>query len=135
MRDAAAHFSKYLQDPQMLSKIEGDLGPFCYIWSDAAFDTKYYQTFNRTWFFSFSKIFKVPEIGMGQSFKMSMIERAANDKAIISTVMKEGNVYKVKAIEALEYINSHRTFRTPSTETENEGSIPVRMLQRMDPIR
>lgn len=125
----------YLPDATVRGSIEGDrASPFCYILLQCG--KHWFLTFNRAWFFKFSEKFPwIKEKGAGQSFKMSMLTRAATVEAGLMSMNPKAHAYILEAKEALDYIDKNRTKRIPSTETAYEGSVPIAMLKRLkDPI-
>lgn len=121
----------YLPNSRVLHSINGDRGPFCYILSHC--DSQYYLTFNRKWFYGFGLWFPhiQPRPNVSQSFKMSMLTKAAFMNATIMTIMPDGYAYIVNAQEALNYVDENEARHIPPNESVPDGYIPGRMLVRV----
>jgi hypothetical protein len=120
----------YLPGATVRGSIDGDRGTLCYILLHCG--QHWFLTFNRSWFKAFSKIYKGQPEGIGQSFKMSMLTRAATLDAMLMSMTPKAHAYILESKVALNYIDTNNTKRIPSTETTHEGSVPAKMLRRLE---
>lgn len=137
LKEAVEYFilQKRLQGAKDIIKgrfVNGARGPICQAISIDEHD--YMIFFKREWFYMFGTIYGKSK-PIGQSFSI----RAINDtiaylnKAVLAVVMPNQEILYCKVLDAAEYIEYENTVRTPSTETEEEGSIPSSMLSLLDP--
>lgn len=119
----------YLPGATVRGSIDGDRGRLCYILLQCG--KHWFLTFNRSWFKAFSKIYKGQPEGIGQSFKMSMLTRAAAVDASLMSMTPKAHAYILESKLALDYIDTNNTKRIPSTKTTHEGSVPAQMLNRL----
>ncbi len=112
--------------------VNGSKGPICQAIRVDSYD--YMLFFKREWFYKFGIIYgkKIP---IGQSFSIRAINYTLINlvKAVLVVVMPDQSILYVRAQDAAEYIECENTVRTPSTESEDEGSISSRMLTAADP--
>ena len=85
------------------------------------------------WFEKFSFIYpRVKEKGYGQSFQLTLMQEASGiANSMLVAVMTNGSIYGVPAFPALDYVMNNNTFRIPSTEVTEQGSIPIRMMSNL----
>src|SRR5215213_2605546 len=97
-------------------------------------NTEHYTVFyKKSWNKYFGKIW--PRLGheIGQSAKLRIVEESANNLDVIGTVHPFYEAYVCQAKAWLDYAREHGTIRIPSTETEQEASVPRAMLLQVVP--
>lgn len=92
---------------------------------------KYYILFlKRDWYHTFS--YRYPNTGhkgVGQTVNLGILRDAAQERDIIAVMMSDESVWILESEEWLSYVEEFNTYRTPSTETSEEASVPDNMLR------
>ena len=94
---------------------------------------KYFVFFKRDWFNSYYRQFPTEQgMGYGQSVSLDILEKAADQGAIIAIVFPDGKIYGLPAFFWLQYAESHSTTRQPHGDSDVTASVPSRLLQRLN---
>jgi len=119
------------------NSVSGHSGLIAVLLEDKSENKQYWLQYKKEWLGSFSALFNVPEKGIGQSFSMSVIEKAkaiSPDSMIVFAMPKTGDLtfYGTPLKEIVDYIQLRHTIRPVNNEISPNCSIPIKMCKNLE---